>query len=191
MRKASRETNEQREQCSAESRMRKASRQMDAAFALEVFDKAPYVTVSMMREDGRPYGLPLSLVRTDENTFYFHCAMEGEKLDCIAHNPTVFLSAVTRCAPTVGPKDGSFSLQYKSATAIGKAEMVTNKEEKIEALRAICQRFLPKHMDAFDDAISRSIERTKVVRITLTEPPVGKRKQYDKNGDEMTWGRME
>jgi nitroimidazol reductase NimA-like FMN-containing flavoprotein (pyridoxamine 5'-phosphate oxidase superfamily) len=164
---------------------------MDAAFALEVFDKAPYVTVSMMREDGRPYGLPLSLVRTDENTFYFHCAMEGEKLDCIAHNPTVFLSAVTRCAPTVGPKDGSFSLQYKSATAIGKAEMVTNKEEKIEALRAICQRFLPKHMDAFDDAISRSIERTKVVRITLTEPPVGKRKQYDKNGDEMTWGRME
>ena len=164
---------------------------MDAAFAMEVFDKAPYVTVSMMREDGRPYGLPLSLVRTDEKTFYFHCAMEGEKVDCIAHNPTVFLSAVTRCAPTVGPKDGSFSLQYKSATAIGKAEMVTNKEEKIEALRAICQRFLPKHMDAFDDAISRSIERTKVVRITLTEPPVGKRKQYDKNGDEMTWGRME
>ena len=171
--------------------MRKASRQMDAAFALEVFDKAPYVTVSMTREDGRPYGLPLSLARTDEKTFYFHCAMEGEKLDCIAHNPTVFLSAVTRCAPTVGPKAGSFSLQYKSATAIGKAEMVTNKEEKIEALRAICQRFLPKHMDAFDDAISRSIERTAVVRITLTEPPVGKRKQYDKNGDEMTWGRME
>ena len=183
--------------------MRKASRQMDAAFALEVFDKAPYVTVSMTREDGQPYGLPLSLARTDEKTFYFHCAMEGEKLDCIAHNPTVFLSAVTRCAPTVflsavtrcaptiGPKDGSFSLQYKSATAIGKAEMVTSKEEKIEALRAICQRFLPKHMDAFDDAISRSIERTAVVRITLTEPPVGKRKQYDKNGDEMTWGRME
>ena len=145
----------------------------------------------MTREDGQPYGLPLSLARTDEKTFYFHCAMEGEKLDCIAHNPTVFLSAVTRCAPTVGPKDGSFSLQYKSATAIGKAEMVTNKEEKIDALRAICQRFLPKHMDAFDDAISRSVERTAVVRITLTEPPVGKRKQYDKNGDEMRWGRME
>lgn len=164
---------------------------MDAAFAMEVFDKAPYVTVSMVREDGRPYGLPLSLVRTDEKTFYFHCAMEGEKLDCIAHNPTVFLSAVTRCAPTVGPKDGSFSLQYKSATAIGVAEMVTSKEEKIEALRAICLRFLPKHMDAFDDAINRSIERTAVVRITLTEPPVGKRKQYDKQGEEMKWGRME
>ena len=43
---------------------------MDAAFALEVLDKAPYVTVSMTRPDGTPYGLPLSLARTDERTFY-------------------------------------------------------------------------------------------------------------------------
>ena len=71
--------------------MRKASREMDAAFALEVLDKAPYVTVSMIKSDGSPYGLPLSLVRTDEKTFYFHCALEGDKLDCIRHCPTVLL----------------------------------------------------------------------------------------------------
>ena len=171
--------------------MRKASREMDATFALEVLDKAPYVTVSMTRPDGTPYGLPLSLARTDEKTFYFHCALEGDKLDCIAYCPTVFLSAVTKCAPTVDPKDGSFTLQYKSATAIGKAEIVTEREEKISGLRAICQRFLPHHMDAFDDAIARSRDRTAVVRITLTEPPVGKRKQYDKQGEEMKWQRME
>ena len=171
--------------------MRKASREMDAAFALEVLDKAPYVTVSFTRPDGTPYGVPLSLARTDHKTFYFHCAMEGEKLDCIAANPQVALSAVTRCTPTVGPKDGSFTLQYKSAMAIGKAEIVTDRDEKIEALRAICQRFLPKHMDAFDDAIARSLVRTAVVKITLTEPPIGKRKQYDKQGDEMTNERVQ
>ncbi len=165
--------------------MRRASREMDAAFALEVLDKAPFVTVSMTRPDGTPYGLPLSLARTDDKTFYFHCALEGEKLDCIAHHPTVFLSAVSLCAPTVGPKDGSFTLQYKSATAIGNAELVTDREEKIAAMRAICMRFLPRHMDAFDDAIDRSLERTAVVRITLTEPPIGKRKQYDKQGEEL------
>jgi hypothetical protein len=171
--------------------MRKASRAMDAAFALEVLDKAPYVTVSFTRPDGTPFGVPLSLARTDEKTFYFHCAMEGEKLDCIATNPMVALSAVTRCTPTVGPKDGSFTLQYKSAMAIGKAEMVTDKDEKIEALRAICLRFLPKHMDAFDDAIARSLKQTTVVKITLTAPPTGKRKQYDKHGEELKYGRME
>ena len=171
--------------------MRKASREMDASFAFEVLDKAPYVTVSMTRPDGTPYGLPLSLARTDEKTFYFHCALEGEKLDCIAHCHTVFLSAVTRCAPTVGPKDGSFTLQYKSATAVGKAEIVTDRDEKIAGLKAISERFLPHHMDAFDDAIALSLERTAVVKITLTESPVGKRKQYDKDGEEMKWGRME
>lgn len=165
--------------------MRRASREMDAAFALEVLDKAPFVTVSMTRPDGTPYGLPLSLARTDDKTFYFHCALEGEKLDCIAHHPTVFLSAVSLCAPTVGPKDGSFTLQYKSATAIGNAELVTDREEKIAAMRAICMRFLPRHMAAFDDAIDRSLERTAVVRITLTESPIGKRKQYDKQGEEL------
>ncbi len=164
---------------------------MDAIFALEVLDKAPYVTVSMTRPDGTPYGLPLSLARTDDSTFYFHCAMEGDKLECIKQNPTVFLSAVTKCAPTIGPKDNSFTLRYKSATAIGHAEIVTDRDEKIAALRAICLRFLPHHMDAFDDAINRSLERTTVVRINLKEPPVGKRKEYDKEGEELKWGRME
>ena len=79
--------------------MRKASRQMDAAWALEVFDKAPYMTVSLTRPDGTPYGLPLSLVRKDDTTFYFHCADEGEKIDCIRLNPMVSSSAVSKCQP--------------------------------------------------------------------------------------------
>lgn len=165
--------------------MRKASRETDAPFALEVFDRAPYVTVSMTRPDGTPYGLPLSLARTDERTFYFHCAAEGEKLDCLRANPVVSLSAVTRCAPTVGPKDGSFTLQYRSAVAVGRAEVVTDDAEKVAALRAICQRFLPRHMAAFDAAVERSLRRTAVVRITLTGPPVGKRKEYDAEGHEL------
>jgi len=45
-------------------------------------------------------------------------------------------------------------------------------------------------MDAFAAAIERSLERTAVVKITLTEPPTGKRKQYDKQGEEMKYGRM-
>ena len=46
-------------------------------------------------------------------------------------------------------------------------------------------------LDAFNDAIARSLERTAVVKITLTAPPTGKRKQYDKEGEEMKYGRME
>ena len=164
---------------------------MYADWALEVMDKAPYITVGMTDGDGMPYSVPLSLARTDEKTFYFHCATEGKKLDILRENPRVCLTAVSKCKPTVGPKDSSFTLEFKSAIAFGKAEIVADDNEKREALRAICQRFLPNHMDAFDAAVARSMSRSAVVRITLTEPPVGKRKQYDANGDEMKYGRME
>lgn len=171
--------------------MRKESRAMDSQWALELMHKAPYITVSFTDVEGKAYGLPLSLASDDEVNWYFHCAMEGKKLDAIKAHPEVCLSAVTRCVPTVGPLDGDFTIQYKSAVAFGKAEIVTEDEEKIHGLRLISQRFLPQHMDAFDQSIARSLSRTAVVRITLTEPPVGKRKQYDKEGKEMKYGRME
>lgn len=171
--------------------MRKESRAMDSQWALEVMHKAPYITVSFVDADNNAYGLPLSLASDDDVNWYFHGALEGKKLAAIKAHPIVCLSAVTRCAPTIGPKDGSFTLQYKSAIAFGKAEIVTTDAEKIHGLRLICQRFLPKHMDAFDQSIARSLSRTIVVRITLTEPPTGKRKQYDKDGVEMKYGRTE
>lgn len=164
---------------------------MSAEWAMEVLEKAPYVTVSMCGSDGVPYSVPLSLARGGEDVFYFHCALEGRKLSILAENPTVCLSAVSKCKPTVGPKDGSFTLEFKSAIAYGRAEMVTDDTEKVRALRYICERFLPSHMDAFDASVERSLSRTAVVRITLTEPPVGKRKQYDAAGEEMKYGRME
>lgn len=165
--------------------MRKKSREMNSEWALEVMHKAPYITVSFTDATGRPYGLPLSLASADGVNWYFHCAPEGKKLDAIKIHPEVCLSAVTRCTPTVGPKDATFTLQYKSAIAFGKATIVEDDAEKTKGLRLICERFLPDHMAAFDSSINRSLHRTAVVRITLTEPPVGKRKQYDENGDEM------
>ena len=116
--------------------MRKVSREMSSDWALEI------------------YGVPLSLACASDNVWYFHCAPEGDKLDALAVHPEVCLSAVTKCQPTVGPKDGTFTLQYRSAIAFGKAELVTDDDEKIHALKLISQRFLPKHMEAFDDAVN-------------------------------------
>lgn len=171
--------------------MRKASREMPAEWAIEVLKRVPFITVSFTRADGTAYVLPMSMACTDDRTWYFHCALEGEKLDAIRAHPEVCLSAVTKCQPTVGPRDGSFTLQYQSAVAFGCAEIVTSDEEKILGLRVISQRFLPHHMDAFDASIARSLSRTAVVRITLTATPTGKRKQYDPQGEEMKFGRME
>ena len=78
--------------------MRKESREMDSEWALEVMHKAPYITVSFIDEDGKPYGLPLSLASDDDVNWFFHGALEGKKLEAIKAHPEVCLSAVTRCA---------------------------------------------------------------------------------------------
>lgn len=154
--------------------MRKSQRQRDAAWALNVFDNAPYVTISMTRPDGTPYGLPLSLVRDGADTFYFHCAAEGEKIDCLRQNPVVSLSAVSRCTPMFEDTKQNFTEYFHSAVALGIASEVTDDAEKIHALRLLCEHFLPHSMDHFEAAVSRSLAVTTVIKITLTEPPVGK-----------------
>lgn len=154
--------------------MRKVKRQRDGKWALEVFDKAPYVTVSMVRPDGTPYGLPLSLVRRDDSVFYFHCAHEGEKLECLKSNPVVSLSAVSKCTPKYEEEKNNFTEYYHSAVAVGRAEIVDDDNEKTEALRLICERFLPRYMDHFSEAVARSLNMTEIVKITLTDAPVGK-----------------
>lgn len=155
--------------------MRKARRQRDAAWACEVFDRAPFTTLSMVRPDGTtPYAVPLNMVRGGETTFYFHCAAEGEKIDCLRANPVVSLSAVSKCSPHYEEEKNNFTEYYHSAIALGRATFVNDPEEKILALRLLCERFLPRYMEHFDEAVARSLDRTTIVRIDLTEPPVGK-----------------
>ena len=54
----------------------------------------------------------------------------------------------------------------------------------------ICQRYAPGNMGAFDEAIARSLDRTAVWKVEA-EQVTGKRKQYDSQGKEMKFGRME
>lgn len=154
--------------------MRRIKQMRDAQWALEVMDKAPFITLSMTRADGTPYGVPLNIARKDDKVFYFHCAFEGEKIDCLKHNPIVSLSAVSRCTPKFEEDKMNFTEHFNSAIAVGRAETVVDDSEKIEALRLICERFIPQYMDNFDQAIARSLDKTNVMRITLSEPPVGK-----------------
>ena len=53
--------------------MRKKSREMDSEWALEVMHKAPYITVSFIDEDCKPYFLTLSLSSDYDVNWYFHC----------------------------------------------------------------------------------------------------------------------
>lgn len=159
--------------------MRRKDRQMDRTFALEVIDRCPYAVLSMVQEDGTPYGVPLSIVRLGD-WIYFHCAMAGKKLEALGHQDRVSLS----CVSHVRPLTHEFTTEYESAIVSGQAMRVEEEEEKIEALRAVCLRYTPANMDRFDSEVARSLHRTDVWKIYMDEV-TAKRKEYGPDGKEI------
>ena len=150
----------QRKEKDAMREMRRKERQVTAEEAWQIVERSPYGVLAMLTEDGMPYGVPLNMVRSDE-TLYFHCAMEGKKVDALRGNPKI--SAVFVDSAEI---DGAkLTTRYGSAMVFGEAEEVLDAEEKKEALRLLCLRFAPAHMEEFERSLG-SIPRTSIWKIT-------------------------
>lgn len=146
--------------------MRRTDREKDRAFALEVIDQCAYGTVAFTTDTAEPYCIPLSLVRIEDN-LYFHCALKGTKMDLLRRDARVCISFVSH---NLAAAD-QFTTYFKSAVVKGRAVEVTAQEEKIQALRALCQKLTPSNMvgDNFERAISKSLGVTAVWRISMEE----------------------
>lgn len=143
--------------------MRRNEREKDRKFATSVIDGCGYMVLAMTGADGRPYCVPLSPVRWDD-WIYFHCALEGEKLDALRANPQVCMSFVGDGAAYPA---GKFTAYYSSAVAFGTAREVTDAAEKMEALRRLTLKYGPADMEAFDSAFRRYCAHTSVWKISL------------------------
>ena len=153
----------EKERC-AMVEMRRKDRRMPEEFAWEVVDKCEYAFLAMTAENGEPYGLPVTIVRNG-SCVYFHSAMEGRKVGCLRKAPRVCLTCVgnTKVLPE------QYTTLFESAVAFGTAEEITEEAEKIEALRLLCLRYAPGHMDRFDKSIAASLKRTAIWKITIDE----------------------
>lgn len=143
--------------------MRRTDRERDRAFALAVVDASPFATLSMIDPEGNPYGVPVNLVR-DGDAVYFHAALEGKKTDCLRRTPRVWIS----CVSYARPLEGKFTTAYDAAMLEGTAQEVTREDEKLRALRLLCERYTPSHMDAFNEEANRSLPRTAIWKIMIT-----------------------
>ena len=151
--------------------MRRKDREMPEDFALEVADKCAYSVLATVNPDGTPYCIPLSMAREGE-WLYFHCAKEGQKIDNLRHGNRVCVS----CVGDVKITAGDFSTEFESAVINGTASEITDRDEKIRALRLISERYTPDNMPAFDEAIRVSLDVTAVWKIHINGIS-GKRKK--------------
>ena len=142
--------------------MRKIERQMTDEETLGVLIKGEYGILSTIDMNGQPFGTPLSYVVKDHN-IYFHCALEGTKLENIRFSGKV-------CFTVVGSTkvlQDKFSTEFESVMAFGDACIIEG-EEKLQVLREVIKKYSPSFMEEGNKYIKNAIEKTCVVKIGIT-----------------------
>ena len=121
-------------------KMRRFKQQITEEECREVLRNAKRGVLSLLVEDGYPYGLPINHWYCEEDgKLYFHGAKAGHKLEAIRK-----CDKASFCAYDEGyRKEGEWALNIKSVIAFGRISLVEN-----EALsRKICTHLVGKFTD--------------------------------------------
>lgn len=146
-------------------KMRRQECQMDTQWAKELLASCEYAYLATAGADGAPYCIAVSPVTVGES-IYFHCAPQGEKLDNIAANVKVCLSAARR----VQTFSKELTVFYESALARGNAQVVQDNDEKRMALTKLCEKYAPQEPgESIGRQLDVLLDRTTVVRISGLE----------------------
>ena len=111
--------------------------------------------------DGAPHGIPLNFA-FDGDYIYFHCALEGKKIDLLSVNGNVSLCVVGKTE--VLPE--KFSTKYESVVAAGIVEELFNKEKRA-GLILLVRKYSPDHFTQGLEYIDGFADKTRVFRIRL------------------------
>lgn len=154
--------------------MRRKDKALPMDSVVLLLQAAEYGVLSTVDAQGQPYGVPLNYVFS-RGCLYFHCALEGRKLDNLLANRKVSFCVVgrTRLLPA------EFSTEYESVIVRGEAVEVQG-AERHQALLELIEKYSPEFIDAGRRYIEMHDKRTKIVRIDI-QAMTGKAKPVTKS----------
>lgn len=141
--------------------MRRKDRQIAPIEAYSILEAGVYGILSTLSPDGEPYGVPLNYCLIGEN-IYFHCALEGMKIDNIASCSRVSFCVVgkTEVLPD------QFSISYESCIAQGTASE-SFAEDKRAALEGLIKKYSAEYTPEGMDYIEKLDDSTRVFKIAI------------------------
>jgi nitroimidazol reductase NimA-like FMN-containing flavoprotein (pyridoxamine 5'-phosphate oxidase superfamily) len=142
--------------------IRRSDRALTEDQAREILQRAEYGVLATVGADGWPYAVPVNHVLSGD-VLYIHCALEGHKLENIAHEERVSFAAVGN----VKVLPAKLSTLYESAIVFGRAALVTDPAERRRALELLAIRFCGAMSPEAEQTIATSGPRTAVVRVRL------------------------
>ena len=143
--------------------MRRLDRQLTDEETVSLFQEAEYGVLSVIDENGRPYGVPMSFALCGR-AIYFHCsAAGGKKVTSIRHCPSASFTVVghTRLLPQ------QFATLYMSGIADGTVAVVQDEGEKRKGIEAILRKYAPDFMEKGLAYIDRAIDKIDVLKLDI------------------------
>ena len=141
--------------------VRRKDRELSLESATKLLTEGEYGVLSTVDTAGQAYGIPLNYVFKN-NCLYFHCALEGHKLDNIRANNKVSFCVVNR-ARVLPDK---FTTEYESAVAFGTASKVQGMERD-NALLSIVEKYSPDFMEEGKKFIAKYNDKTTIIKIAI------------------------
>ncbi len=121
--------------------MRRAKQQLSLEEAIDVLRKAKRGVLSVIGDDGWPYGMYLNPYYNEaDGKIYFHGAKAGHKIDSLRKDGRASFTVIDEGVhdPSRGP---DWSLMFKSVVIFGRIEFVEDAELAADMCRGIATNF--------------------------------------------------
>jgi len=141
--------------------MRRQDRQISESEAIEILQKGEFGVLSMCTPDSGGYGIPLNYALKNK-AIYFHCALEGSKLEYLRKNNRVSFCVIGRT--NVLPSQ--FGTMYESVIASGVVTELEG-EEKHEALILFLEKYSADYIQEGTEYMIKAFKRVKVIKLSI------------------------
>lgn len=141
--------------------MRRHKQQLDKGICKEILRTSPRGVLSVLGDDGYPYGIPLDFTYEDGRLF-FHCARQGHKIDAIKSLDKACFTVLDEGRRN----EGEWWLCFNSVVCFGRMRMVEDDSLRRKALLAIGDKYFPEDYDTEAD-IARNWKNVCILELTI------------------------
>lgn len=143
-------------------KMRRFKQQLSDEECLEVLREAPRGVLSVLGDDGYPYGMPINQWWDDERgVLCFHGARAGHKIDALKA-----CDKASFCTHDQGfRREGEWALNIRSVVVFGRVRLVEDRDEAERICRGLAAKFTDDESYVEDD-LSRNLRRVQCLVLT-------------------------
>jgi uncharacterized protein len=143
-------------------KMRRKDQELSMEENIAILSRATAGVLAVSGDNGYPYAVPLSFVY-DNSKIFFHCARTGHKLDAVLRDNKVSFCVID--ADDVVPEE--FTSYFRSVIVFGKARVLDNPKEKMNALEKLAEKYSPNLKEEQQKEIENQFTKVCLIEVTI------------------------